>query len=122
MGEEFVIVKGRKYCVKIRNNTLDLAELRTEEIYDISEDIEGLENLHGLRELIFDSGKIIEINGLENLTDLEYLDISYNQIKELKGLENLTNLKYLDLSENDITEIKFPGSYNPIPSIVVLHL
>ena len=106
MGNEFLIVKGRKYCVKIRNSSLCLEDFGIEGITDISEDIEGLENLHGLRELIFGGyNRITEINGLEYLTDLELLDISGNQITEIKGLANLSKLKTLYLEYNEIQEI-----------------
>jgi Leucine-rich repeat (LRR) protein len=91
MEREFVIVKGWKHCIE-HNDTLDLCDFRFG-ITDISEDIEGLESVHGLRRLIFGSHQIKEINGLENLTNLTYLDLSANQIKELKGLENLSKLK-----------------------------
>jgi len=109
----FVTYRDKTYNVK--KGTLIL---KNKGISSISE-IEGLENLHNLKQLDLSNNDISEISGLDHLENLYDLNLSNNKISEIKGLSNLRNLRFLRLSLNSIREIT---GINSLKSLMTLYL
>jgi len=109
----FVTYREKTY--KVKKGTLIL---KNKGISSISE-IEGLENLHALKQLDLSDNNISEISGLDHLENLYNLNLSNNKISEIKGLSNLRNLRFLRLSFNSIQEIT---GIDSLKSLMTLYL
>ena len=79
------------------------------EVLDLTDhklpDLNGIEELTGLRQLFLSGNLISDLYPLSELTELRYLDLSDNEITDLSPLYGLQKLERLNLSYNNIEDL-----------------
>ena len=79
------------------------------EVLDLTDrklpNLNGIEELTGLRQLFLGGNLISDLYPLSGLTELRYLDLSDNEITDLSQLYGLQKLERLNLSYNNIEDL-----------------
>ncbi len=84
--------------------------------------VEGLEELHDLRELVLDRNKIKGISeySLVNQWNLQELHLEENRVREISNVGCLENLQRLFLGQNRIQDITELEKLENMPNLIEL--
>ncbi|MCL2089412.1 MAG: leucine-rich repeat domain-containing protein [Oscillospiraceae bacterium] len=79
--------------------------LETKAVGKNIEDITGVENLSGIRELRLDDNMITDLTPLAGLSELRWLHLSDNQISNIDSVAGLSELRWLLLGYNTVSDL-----------------